>query len=127
MKTALTGHGTEVTTGEVSIIKAMLDGVTVNTRLNGDNAPFVLELTINWPDSLPTNKIDFALVATNNGHSFMCLFTYGTFGPKLIYSENCHSCLAKDLNHTNEVKITEIAQANDVKRVYLCELKHCFD
>lgn len=127
MKTALTGHGTEVTTVEASIIKGMLDGVTVNARLNGDKAPFVLQLTLNWPDSLPTNKIDFALIATNNGHSFMCLFTYGAFGPKLIYSENCHFCLAKDLKHTNEVIITEVAQANDENRAYACELKHCFD
>ncbi len=101
--------------------------VTVNTYLDGDNAPFVLQLTLNWPDSLPANKIDFALIATNSGHSFMCLFTYGTLGPKLVYSENCHSCLAKDLKHTNEVKITELAQVNDEKRVYTCELKHCFD
>jgi len=49
---------------------------------------------------MPANKIDFVLIATNDGRSFMCLFNYGTSGTDLIYSENCHPRLAQDLKNT---------------------------
>lgn len=125
MKSARTEQGTIVSTATAGVIKSMIDGVTVEVHLDGEVPPYKLKLTLNWPDNLPERRVDFALVAPNKGHSFMCLFAHGSFGPKLIYSENCHTCLAKDLQETKKVEITEIAQG--VTRKYECDLKHCFD
>lgn len=125
MKNARTEQGTVVSTTTAGVIKSMIDGVTVKVHLAGEKSPYKLKLTLNWPDNLPEGRVDFALVAPNQGHSFMCLFAYGSFGPKLIYSENCHTCLAKDLQETKKVEITEIAQGDN--RKYECDLKHCFD
>lgn len=107
---------------ETATVKAM-----VSTHLDGDKALSSLRLTLSWPESMPANKVDFVLIATNDGRSFMCLFNYGTSGTDLIYSENCHPRLAQDLKNTMEVEVTELAQTNNENRVYTCRLRHCFD
>lgn len=127
MDKAKTAHGTIVTTSEAGLKKTMLDGVSVVVHLDCDVSPYRLKLALHWPDRLPTDRIDFALVAPNDGHSFLCLFQHGTFGPKMIYSENCHASLAKELQGTNVVEIAEIATDGAKKRDYTCQLKHCLD
>ena len=115
------GHIIDI--NEAEEIKSIMDGVTVSTLLCGNQQPYKLELTLTWPNSLPEDKVDFAIVSYNDGYSFLCLFSYGSFGPTMVYSENCHPCLAKDLKKTKEVMITE--NSITTNRTYRVVLKHC--
>lgn len=123
MDKAKTEHGNVINTSMAGLIKSSLDGVTVNTLLTGDKLPYGLELTLDWPNELPVEKVDFAIVSYNDGHSFMCLFSYGSFGPRLIYSENSNEELVKDLAKTTSIKIEE-RSVND-SRTYQVKLKYC--
>lgn len=64
---------------ETATVKAM-----VSTHLDGDKALSSLRLTLSWPESMPANKIDFVLIATNDGRSFMCLFIHVDLGTASI-------------------------------------------
>lgn len=122
---AVNSDGVEVTTGEAQTVKSMLDGVTVKTLLIEEKALPELELSFHWPNELPKEKIDFVLVALNDGHAFMNAFRYGTFGLDQVYSENSHDYLVRALANTKTVLIKEFSQSNN--RNYECQLKHCND
>lgn len=123
MEKARTKKGTEIDASTAGLIKSAIDGVSVNVVLTGDELPFGLELTMNWPNGLPKTKVDFGIASYNEGHSFFCLFSNGSYGPKQIYSENSHSSLVRDLAKTKTIIINEIA--SDGARTYHAELKYC--
>lgn len=123
MDKAKTERGNVIDASMAGLIKSSLDGVTVNTVLTGDKLPYGLELTLDWPNELPVDKVDFGIVSYNDGHSFMCLFSYGSFGPRLIYSENSNETLVKDLAKTTSILIKE--SSIDDSRTYQVELKYC--
>jgi len=123
MKNAKTAHGNVIDTSMAGLMKSSMDGVSVSTVLTGDKSPFGLELTLDWPNKLPTERVDFGIVSYNDGHSFMCLFSYGTRGPQLVYSENSHGSLVRDLAKTKLISIKE--RAIDDSRTYQVELKYC--
>lgn len=123
MNEVQTNHGNVIDTSMADLIKSAIDGVSVSTVLTGEKAPFGLELTIDWPNELPVEKVDFGIVSYNQGHSFMCLFKHDTFGPKLVYSENSHETLVRDLAKTKSILINE--RAGNGSRIYSVELKYC--
>lgn len=117
--------GKPVSTGEMSAIKAMVDGVTVKALLKDDNIPAELELSFHWPNDIPKAKIDFILVFLKESYGYTCAFRYGTFGLELVYSENSNPRLIKRLHKTGKVMIRELGANGE--RTYERELKHCND
>ncbi|EPT2758008.1 hypothetical protein ACVP6W_002261 [Vibrio cholerae] len=122
MKTAKAEHGNFIDTSMADLIKSAIDGVSVSTVLTGEKAPFGLELTIDWPNQLPIDRVDFGFISYNQGRAFMCLFKHDTFGPKLVYSENSHETLVSDLAKTKSMLIIE--RAENGSRTYSIELKY---
>lgn len=123
MEKAMTENGDLIDVSMAENIKSSLDGVSVQVALSGDYIPYGLNITLTWPESLPCQEVDFAIISYNMGHSFLCLFSYGTFGLKLVYSENCHPLLAKDLAKTYRATLKEVSK--DAHREYTVDLKHC--
>ncbi|KFE28975.1 hypothetical protein FXE84_02185 [Vibrio cholerae] len=123
MKTAKAEHGNFIDTSMADLIKSAIDGVSVSTVLTGEKSPFGLELTIDWPNELPIDRIDFGFISYNQGRAFMCLFKHDTFGPKLVYSENSHETLVRDLAKTKSILINE--RTEDGSRTYSVDLKYC--
>ncbi|EQB9026306.1 hypothetical protein ACYVOU_002539 [Vibrio cholerae] len=122
MNEAQTNHGNVIDTSMADLIKSAIDGVSVSTVLTGEKAPFGLELTIDWPNQLPIDRVDFGFISYNQGRAFMCLFKHDTFGPKLVYSENSHETLVSDLAKTKSMLINE--RAENGSRTYSIELKY---
>jgi len=120
-------NGLVAGTGEILLAKQASDGVIVNVLLLDNIRPAGLELTLIWPSDMPKQKIDFVLIAPNDGHSYMCLFRYGPFGPELVYSENSNPLLINDLLETNSVVIKEQCEHQVPNREYTCSIKHCSD
>jgi hypothetical protein len=110
---------------EIGIMKSKKDGLSVSNRLMDLESPAGLETTFQWPVSIPEEKIDFILVATNQGDSFMAAFRYGSLGLEMVYSENSNPDLIKNLMSTKSATIIE--NSGSTNRSYTCELKHCSD
>lgn len=118
-------NGQEVGSGEALLSKQVKDGVIASPLISYNESPPRLELTLTWPGHLPEKRIDFVLVAPNDGYSFMAAFRYGTFGLDMACSENSNQKLINDLAETKGVLIKEVAEHDS--REYSCPLKHCLD
>lgn len=115
-----------VTTSQIGDLKESMDGVGVSVTLLEDTKPNGLQLHFKWKKQTKCPKnVDFILISYNEGHSFLCAFRYGTFGPELVYSENSHSDLIKDLKKTKAVEIIESWPSNNKDVRYTVALKYC--
>lgn len=117
--------GQEIGTGETLVAKQVRDGVISNVLICYNQSPPGLELTLSWPGDLPEQRIDFVLVAPNDGCSFMAVFRYRSLGLEMVYSENSNAMLINALVKSKEVLVKEAS--DQTSRVYKCQLKHCFD
>lgn len=126
MNEAIYHEGGEVVTeAQMNDLKESMDGVAVTVTLLEDVKPNGLQLHFKWKKQAKIAKgVDFILISYNKGHSFLGAFKYGTFGLELVYSENSHSELIRDLKKTKTVKIIESWPSNDDVR-HTVELKHC--
>lgn len=83
------------------------------------------DINLIWPVALPKKKIEFALVAPNEGNSFFALFKTNANGIELVYSEFYNPDMIRKVLNTRIVNINE--SSPDDQRSYQCELKHCLD
>ena len=117
--------GKVVTAVEMGDLKESIDKVAVTVTLLDDVKCYGLQLHFKWKKQAEiAKKVDFILISYNEGHSFLCAFKHGTFGPKLVYSENSNSDLIRDLKKTKSVEVIESWPSNDDVR-HTVELKHC--
>ena len=117
--------GQKIGTGEALLAKEAMDGVIATALICYNQSPPGLELTLSWTGDLPGQKIDFVMVAPNEGYSFLAAFRYTNFGLEMTYSENSNPMMVNALAKSKTALIKEVS--NDGNREYQCELKHCFD